>query len=203
MERLPRPAPAEPLPFAEQWLAEAAARDTKNPWAMALATASAEGRPSVRFVLLKSLSMTGGFIVFYTNYGSRKAIELDANAAAAGAIYWPEAGRQLRFEGRIERSPAAESDAYFATRPRLSQLNAWASEQSRPIAAPEEMSERLAARADEFAGTAGVPRPPGWGGYRLHLEAVEFWLEGTDRFHERLRYEAGPGGGWLSTWLQP
>lgn len=203
MVTLPRPAPAEPLSLAEQWLLEAEAAVTRNPWAMALATVSAEGRPSVRFVLLKALSKADGFIVFYTNYGSRKATELDASGTGAGALYWPNTGRQLRFEGRIERSPAAESDAYFATRPRLSQLNAWASEQSRPIEAPERMAERLAERSDEFGPAATIPRPPGWGGYRLFIDAIEFWIEGADRFHERLRYERGPTAKWSSTWLQP
>jgi pyridoxamine 5'-phosphate oxidase len=203
METLPRPAPTDPLPLAAQWLAEAEARVEKNPWAMALATTAASGAPSVRYVLLKALSADEGFIVFYTNYGSRKAAELDGSGRAAGALYWPDAGRQLRFEGTVERSPAAESDAYFATRPRLSQLNAWASEQSRPIAAPDDMDARLAEREAAFAGEENLPRPDGWGGYRLMLDAVEFWLEGADRFHERLRYGRDADSGWTSAWLQP
>jgi pyridoxamine 5'-phosphate oxidase len=197
------PRPEDPLPLAARWLADAEAGVLKNPWAMALATVSASGQPSLRYVLLKSLSVEQRYVVFYTNYGSRKAGELDAHARAAGALYWPDLGRQLRLEGRTERSPAAESDAYFASRARLSQLNAWASEQSRPIAAPEAMSASLAARTDEFAGRDPIPRPHHWGGYRLHLEAIEFWVEGADRFHERLRYECGRGGGWSSAWLQP
>ena len=202
METLPKPAPADPLPLAARWLAEAEARVPKNPWSMALASAAADGRPSVRYVLLKTLSAAGGFIVFYTSYGSRKAAELEARGLGAGALYWPDLGHQLRFEGRIERSPAAESDAYFAARPRMSQLNAWASEQSRPIDSPESMAARLERHRARFEGAA-VPRPPGWGGFRLHLEAVEFWVEGVDRFHERLRYERGAAGGWSSGWLQP
>jgi pyridoxamine 5'-phosphate oxidase len=197
------PAPENPLPLAARWLAEAQARVPRNPWAMALATVSAAGRPSLRYVLLKSLSTERGFIVFYTNYGSRKAAELDASGRAAGALYWPDAGRQLRIEGRTERSPAAESDDYFAERARLSQLNAWSSDQSRPIASPEAMSARLAARTAEFASRDPVPRPGHWGGYRLHLDAVEFWVEGADRFHERLRYERAQDGSWSSAWLQP
>jgi len=203
METLPRPAPADPLLLAEQWLATAAARVGKNPWAMALATTSPSGQPSVRYVLLKALSAADGFLVFYTNYGSRKAAELEAAGRAAGALYWPDAGRQLRFEGRIERSPAAESDAYFASRPRLSQLNAWASAQSQPIESPERLDARLAELEAHFAGLAALPRPDGWGGYRLYINAVEFWLEGADRFHERLRYVQAPDRNWSASWLQP
>ena len=203
MQALPRPAPADPLPLVQQWLTDAEARVEKNPWAMALATAAPSGEPSVRYVLLKALSVDEGCIVFYTNYGSRKAAELAANPHAAGALYWPESGRQLRFEGAVERSPAAESDAYFASRPRLSQLNAWASAQSRPIAAPDDMAARLAEREAAFAGAAALPRPEGWGGYRLCLRAIEFWIEGADRFHERLQYTRGPDRNWTSDWLQP
>jgi pyridoxamine 5'-phosphate oxidase len=203
METLPRPAPRDPLPFARRWLDEAASGAPKNPWAMALGTVSAEGRPSVRYVLLKALSESEGFIVFYTNYASRKARELEATGHAAAVLYWPETGRQLRFEGRISRSPAAESDAYFASRPRASQLNAWASEQSRPLGSPDAMAGQLEAAAGRFPDGATIPRPGGWGGYRLLIEAVEFWVEGQDRFHERLRYERGARGDWSKTWLQP
>jgi pyridoxamine 5'-phosphate oxidase len=203
IEMLPRPAPADPLPLAQAWLDDAVARIVSNPWAMALATTAATGRPSVRYVLLKSLSKTQGFLVFYTNYSSRKAVELDTAGHAAGVLYWPETGRQLRFEGRVERSPAGESDAYFASRPRQSQLNAWASQQSQPIASPDLMRDHLAKQAAAFAGTVSLPRPDRWGGYRLHIDAIEFWTEGTDRFHERLRYERAAGRHWSSDWLQP
>jgi pyridoxamine 5'-phosphate oxidase len=202
MEALPRPAPSDPLPLARRWLDEAAAGRSKNPWAMALASVSAGGRPSVRYVLLKALSETGGFIVFYTNYGSRKALELESTRVAAAALYWPETGRQLRLEGVIERSPAAESDAYFATRPRASQLNALASAQSRPAASPEDVGRRIEAEARRFEREPAIPRPDGWGGYRMLIEALEFWLEGTDRCHERLRYERAAGR-WSAVWLQP
>ena len=195
--------PEDPLPLAARWLADAAARVPKNPWAMALATVSAEGRPTLRYVLLKSLSTADGYVVFYTNYGSRKAGELDVSGRAAAALYWPDAGRQLRLEGRAERSPEAESDAYFATRTRMSQLNAWASEQSRAIESPDAMRARLKARDAEFAGRDSIPRPRYWGGYRLHLDAIEFWVEGADRFHERLRYDRDARGAWSSSWLQP
>ena len=170
---------------------------------MALATVSPEGRPSLRYVLLKSLSTSQGYAVFYTNYGSRKAAELQANARAAGALYWRDLGRQLRLEGRAERSPESESDAYFASRARLSQLNAWASEQSQPMASPAAMSAQLESRTAEFARRDPIPRPLHWGGYRLQLDAIEFWVEGSDRFHERLRYERSRDDAWTSRWLQP
>lgn len=203
MESLPNPAPDDPLPFAQQWLDEAAATVPTNPWAMALATVAPDGRPSVRYVLLKNLSAAEGFLVFFTNYRSRKAAELDAAAAAAGTFYWPDAGRQLRFEGRIERSPESESDAYFASRPRASQLNAWASEQSHPIDSPASMTAQLEARKTEFADRSQIPRPAEWGGYRLIVETVELWVAGDDRFHQRLHYQRLPDHTWSSTWLQP
>jgi pyridoxamine 5'-phosphate oxidase len=203
MESLPRPAPEDPLPLARRWLSDAEASVPKNPWAMALASVSATGRPSVRYVLLKALVVSEGFVVFYTNYGSRKAAELEVAGAAAGALYWSDLGRQLRLEGRIERSPEPESDAYFASRPRSSQLNAWASDQSRAIDSPEAMTARLDQRRAEFADQAAVPRPDGWGGYRLRLDALEFWIEGRDRFHERLRYRRPDGESWSHCWLQP
>ena len=203
MSELPRPAPDDPLPLARQWLDEAERSVAKNPWAMALATVGAAGAPAVRYVLLKELSLAGGYIVFYTNYESRKAKELEATSAAAAVLYWPDPGRQLRLEGRIERSPAAESDGYFASRPRASQLNAWASEQSRPIASPELMDARIAALQAIFPDDAAIARPSSWGGYRLHIRAIEFWSEGQDRFHERLRFERQQGGDWSSAWLQP
>ena len=195
--------PGDPLPLAASWLADAEVRVAKNPWAMALATVSAAGRPSLRYVLLKSLSTDQGHVVFYTNYDSRKAAELEESGRAAGALYWPNLGRQLRLEGRAERSPEAESDAYFASRARPSQLNAWASEQSRPMTSLATLSAQLEARSAEFADRDPIPRPRHWGGYRLHLDAIEFWVEGADRFHERLRYERLRDGAWSSAWLQP
>jgi pyridoxamine 5'-phosphate oxidase len=203
MDSLPRTAPEDPLALARQWLSEAEARIDKNPWAMALATVASDGRVSVRYVLLKELSESEGHIVFYTNYGSRKASELDTAGRAAGSLYWPDPGRQLRLEGTVERSPAEESDRYFASRPRASQLNAWASEQSRPIDSPDSITDRLASCEKRFDDQPQIPRPSVWGGYRLRLDTIEFWVEGQDRFHERLCYRRNPDGSWASTWLQP
>jgi pyridoxamine 5'-phosphate oxidase len=203
MPSLPEPAPSNPLPLVEQWLLDPKDGARKNPWAMALATVASDGRPSVRYVLLKHFSAGGGFLVFHTNYSSRKAAELEACPRAAAVLYWADLGRQLRFEGRVERSPAAESDAYFASRPRLSQLNAWASRQSERIESTAAMRSRVENHEIEFQGQASIPRPVHWGGYRLMIEALELWVEGNDRFHERLRYERGPTGAWSHAYLQP
>jgi pyridoxamine 5'-phosphate oxidase len=138
-------------------------------------------------VLLKELAPLG-YAVFYTNYGSRKGLELAATGRAAAVLYWHELGRQVRFEGPVVRSPPAESDRYFASRPLPSQVNAWSSEQSRPLTDAVVLEERA---ANVFATKTGdtLPRPEFWGGFRLWLDAVELWVEGENRFHERVRYE--------------
>ena len=203
--------PDEPLALARRWLDDAVETGGYNPWAMALSTVDAEGRPACRFVLLKGFDTRLGFAVFYTNYLSRKAHELDATGWAAASLYWPPAGRQLRLEGRVTRSPDAESDAYFASRPRASQLNAWVSAQSHPLSAVG-LEPVLASFEGKFPEDTEVPRPPGWGGYRIWLDSVEFWVEGAARFHERVRYtrdirDDGAGGFAGSDWqhvrLQP
>jgi pyridoxamine 5'-phosphate oxidase len=210
----PTPAPDDPLPLARDWLEAAARSSQRNPSAMALATAAPEHGPSVRMVLLKSLSVSRGYGVFYTHRNSRKGRELAANPRAAGVLYWEPLGRQLRLEGRIVRSPDAESDAYFASRPIGSQINAWVSAQSEPIAAFTDLDQRIEAKTREMKGTMSLPRPPHWGGYRLWFDAVEFWVEGRDRFHERVRYERAldmpnddeselRAGNWNHRLLQP
>lgn len=209
MSSLLIPPPDDPVRTAAQWLGEAEALGRRNANAMALASADAAGRPSVRMVLLKELAPLG-YAVFYTNYGSRKGGELLTTGRAAAVLYWHELGRQVRFEGPVVRSPDAESDAYFASRPTLSQVNAWSSEQSRPLADPAALEERAAKVA---AGKgASLPRPDFWGGFRLWLEAVELWVEGENRFHERVRYErqlaardahAFSAGRWTAQRLQP
>jgi pyridoxamine 5'-phosphate oxidase len=217
-ERLPNPIPDDPLPLVRQWLDRSAGSSRRNPHAMALATAAGDGSPSVRLVLLKGFSVAEGYAVFYTHYGSRKAAELEASGRAAAVLYWDDLGRQLRFEGRVLRSPAAESDAYYATRPWLSQLNAWTSEQSKPLADPADLQIKAAQKAHELgfdvdasAPLGPLPRPAFWGGFRLWLERIEFWVEGASRFHERLYYTreltaAGAnyrGGSWSHVRLQP
>lgn len=210
MTALPEPLPMEPLGLVARWLDEAAALELRNPHALAIATVAATGRPSLRFVLLKHFDANAGYAVFYTNYGSRKAGEMASNERVAAAMYWEALGRQLRFEGRALRSPPEESDAYFASRPRGSQLNAWASAQSRPRE-PGRLERRLDEVSRRFDANAPIPRPPFWGGYRLWLTAVELWCEGHDRFHDRARFEreltaGGDGftaGAWTQTRLQP
>jgi pyridoxamine 5'-phosphate oxidase len=181
------PPPEDPVHAAAQWLSEAEALRRRNANAMALACADSAGRPSVRMVLLKALAPLG-YAVFYTNYGSRKGSELAATGRAAAVLYWHELGRQVRFEGLVVRSPPAESDEYFASRPLPSQVNAWSSEQSRPLADPAALEERAAKVVATKRGDQ-LPRPEFWGGFRLWLEALELWVEGDDRFHERVRYE--------------
>jgi pyridoxamine 5'-phosphate oxidase len=215
MRSLPDPPPEDPLPLVVQWLADAT-RDAgqRNPGAMALATADGDGRPAVRMVLLKSVSAEHGYGVFYTNGRSRKGRELDANPRAAGALYWEPLGRQLRLEGRVVRSPDPESDAYYASRPVGSQVNAWVSRQSAPLTTFAELQRRIDEKKRELASLGRIPRPPFWSGYRLWFDSIEFWVEGPDRFHERVRYEralSGPeleptapvAGAWRHELLQP
>lgn len=173
-----------------------------EPWgatAAVLATADARGRPSARVVLVKEVEPDG--LYFYTNERSRKAIELAANPFAALCFYWPSERAQFRFEGPVEKASPARSDAYFAGRPRGSQLGAWASEQSRPLASREELEARVREFDARYANQP-VPRPPHWGGYRLIPERVEHWIEGPHRLHDRFLYER-TAAGWSVVRLFP
>ena len=166
---------------------------------VALATADAEGRPSVRMVLLRGADERG--FVFHTNYNSRKAGELAANPHAALCFHWPTLEEQIRVEGRIERLPSSESDAYFATRPRGSQLGAWASEQSMVLPSRESLEEQYRAIERRFEGSP-IPRPPFWGGFRLVPARIEFWFGRPDRLHDRLSYTR-EADGWRIERLYP
>ena len=167
---------------------------------MALATATADGAPSVRMVLLKGFDERG--LVFYSHHTSRKGRELEANPQAALLFHWSPLGRQVRVEGRVERVPEEESDAYFATRPRDAQIGACASRQSEPLESRAELDERLAEVRGEV-GEAPVPRPATWGGFRLVPEAWEFWQHRASRLHDRFRYTSDPSGGWRIERLFP
>lgn len=200
---LPPTPPEEPVRLARDWLADAAERaGQRHPNAFSLATADRHGRPSARMVLLKDISLSHGYAVFHTNYRSRKGAELDSRADAAAVFHWDRLGRQIRLEGPAVRCPGEESDAYFATRPWQSRLNAWVSDQSHPLDDPAELAERARRKAKDFnlpdpagaespeeSADAALRRPHFWGGYRLWFMAVEFWTEGPDRFHDRVRYE--------------
>ncbi|HWL32883.1 MAG TPA: pyridoxamine 5'-phosphate oxidase [Gaiellaceae bacterium] len=188
----------DPLRQFGRWFEDARDAGLHAPEAMALATATVDGRPSARMVLLKAADERG--FAFHTNYESRKGVELAANPQAALLFHWQRLGRQVRIEGRVERVTAEESEAYFHTRPVGSRLAAWASPQSRPLADRAEL-ERLYAEAVERFGE-DAPLPPHWGGLRLVPDAYEFWQHGDDRLHDRIRYERDVTG-WAKIRLAP
>jgi pyridoxamine 5'-phosphate oxidase len=189
----------DPLRQFERWFEEAAGA-VRVPEAMALATAAADGAPSVRMVLLKRFDADG--LVFHTNYESRKGLELEANPRAAALLYWDPLGRQVRVEGPVERAARTESEEYFRTRPRVAQLGAAVSRQSREIGSRDELEARRDALEHELGGR-DVPPPDWWGGYVLRPESWEFWQHREDRFHDRLRYRRADDGGWRIERLQP
>jgi pyridoxamine 5'-phosphate oxidase len=189
----------DPLKQFTVWMAQAREVET-DPTAMTLATAGADGRPSARIVLLKGIDDRG--FVFYTNYESRKGRELAANAYASLVFYWPSVNRQVRIVGAVEQVSAAESDAYFASRPPDSRLAASISPQSDPIAHREALDAAFA-QAQVRHPDGRVPRPPFWGGYRVLPEEIEFWQGRESRLHDRLRYRRTPQGGWIRDRLAP
>jgi pyridoxamine 5'-phosphate oxidase len=189
----------DPIQLFGRWLDDALEAGLHEPNAMVLTTVSAAGAPASRIVLLKALRH--GAFVFFTNYDSRKGTELDANAACALLFPWHPLERQVRVEGRAQRLPASESDAYFATRPRPSQLGAWASPQSEVVpdrAALERRYEQVSAR---FGG-GPVPRPESWGGFAVTPDSMELWQGRTGRMHDRLRYRRTTDG-WTTERLAP
>jgi pyridoxamine 5'-phosphate oxidase len=188
-----------PLDRFQEWVREAEQAGVEVPEAMTLATADREGVPSARMLLLKSAGEDG--FVFYSGYASRKGGELDENPRAALVFYWRPLGKQVRIEGPVERVSKAESAVYFATRPRGSQLAAWASQQSRPLASREELERRYAELEREYEGRE-VPLPPHWGGFRLRPEAIEFCQHRENRLHDRTRYTRGREG-WRAERLAP
>ncbi len=188
--------PEDPLPLLERWLRLAEERRVREPRALALATADAEGRPSSRILLLKQATP---FLVFAGSYESRKGRDLAANPRAAGTLYWRETLQQISIEGPVRRLSEAESDALFAERPQAAQATAVASRQGEPLSAPAELRREAAAVAAE-AGP--LTRPPHWGGYRLDPDLIEFWHGSPDRLHRRLLY-VRTGGTWRHRRLQP
>jgi pyridoxamine 5'-phosphate oxidase len=191
--------PDDPFSAFETWLADARRVELNDPNAMTLATATPEGRPSARIVLLKGVDR-GGF-VFYTNTHSRKGGELAANPFAALLFHWKTLGRQIRIEGPVEPVDELEADAYFGSRPRESRLGAWASDQSRPLPDRTELIGRLLDLHDQYPGDA-IPRPPHWSGFRVRPERFEFWQDMPFRLHDRTVY-AVQDGTWQVTKLYP
>jgi len=189
----------DPIAQFARWYGEAQVTEKPLPDAVALATATPAGHPSLRMVLLKGFDAHG--FVFYTNFRSRKGRELARNPRAALLFYWGEIGRQVRIDGRVEKLMARESDEYFATRPRGSQLSAWASPQSALVAGRGLLERRFAAFARKYPDA--VPRPPQWGGYRLVPVAFEFWQGREDRLHDRILYRRVYGGRWRIERLAP
>lgn len=189
----------DPLRLFQEWFAEARDREKSDATAMALATADATGRPAVRMVLIKQADARG--FVFYTNLASPKAEALRANPRAELCFHWPVLERQVRIFGSVESVEDREADAYFATRPRLSQLGAWASHQSKPMNGRYEL-EQAVARATVRHGVGAVPRPPFWSGFRVVPEQIEFWHQKPFRHHDRQRFTR-VNGAWRHEWLFP
>lgn len=190
---------AHPVVQFKQWLDDATRAEEPEPTAMSLATADAQGNPSVRMVLLKHADEAG--FVFYTNLGSPKSSDLSARPRASLCFYWGKLGRQVRLTGPTTPVTDAEADAYFATRPRLSQLGAWASKQSTPMGGYYDLEKACAALALRYH-VGAVPRPPFWSGFRLAPESVEFWLAKPFRRHERILHTLKDGT-WTEQWLFP
>jgi pyridoxamine 5'-phosphate oxidase len=192
-------ADTDPFQLFDEWFAEARTSEPNDPDAMALASATPDGRPSVRMVLLKDFG-PGGF-TFYTNLDSRKGAEIAANPRAALLFHWKSLRRQVRVEGPLEQVSDTEADAYFASRSRDSQLGAWASFQSRPLDSRATFEKRFEEAARRFDGEA-VPRPARWSGFRLKPELFEFWSDRPHRLHERRTFTPAPAG-WLEGLLYP
>lgn len=189
----------DPLALFADWLAEAEAKELNDPNGVALATVGEDGMPSLRMVLLKGYDAEG--FVFYTNLESRKGRQLLAHPKAALLFHWKSLRRQVRIEGEVTRVSEAEADAYFASRPKQSQIGAWASQQSRPLESRFELEKRVALYAAKYA-LGSVPRPDYWSGFRIHPRLMEFWQDGAFRLHDRLVYHRAPNG-WRTERLYP
>ncbi len=190
-----------PIVQFEKWFKEVQAIDNKEPNAMTLATSTVDGRPSARIVLLKEVSDAG--FVFYTNYTSRKAQDLETNPQCALTFYWSALERQVRVEGQARHVTQAESEAYFRTRPKGSQLGAWASHQSKVVASRDVLDAKLSDLESKYAGQEDIPLPEFWGGYRVVPDRVEFWQGRPNRMHDRIRYRRKGETEWVIDRLSP
>ena len=193
-------ATADPISLFAAWLGEAEASEPNDPNAMALATVDGDGMPDVRMVLLKEHDAKG--FVFFTNFESAKGRELAANPKAALCFHWKSLSRQVRVRGPVTEVTAEEADAYFASRPRLSRIGAWASQQSRPLESRFALEKAVATFTAKYA-IGEVPRPPYWSGFRLAPVEIEFWQSGAFRLHDRVRFTRGADGAWEKTRLYP
>ncbi len=190
----------DPFALFQRWMAEAEASEPSDANAMTVTTVGEGGRPSARTVLLKGADPRG--YVFYTNTHSQKGGELATHPAISLLFYWKSLGRQIRIEGVAEPVTAAEADAYYATRPRISRLGAWASDQSRPLSGRAELENRLRHFEEKFPGE-DIPRPPHWSGYRVLPDRFEFWQNMAFRLHDRTVFTLAAGGGWTRGHLFP
>ncbi|NDR56490.1 pyridoxamine 5'-phosphate oxidase [Aliiruegeria sabulilitoris] len=189
----------DPFELARKWLAEAEASEPNDPNAIALSTVDSDGMPNARMVLLKEIEDDA--FVFYTNYGSTKAAELEQAGKAAFVMHWKSLRRQVRVRGHVVREESSKADAYFASRSLKSRLGAWASQQSQPLASRSALMAEVA-RVTARYGT-NPPRPPFWGGYRLRPVEIEFWADGAFRLHDRFRWSDDGQGGWRVERLSP
>lgn len=190
-----------PIVQFEKWFLDSQAIENKEPNAMTLATVTAEGKPSARIVLLKEVSDAG--FVFYTNYTSPKAHDLETNPSCALTFYWSELERQVRVEGKAVRVDRQQSEAYFRSRPRGSKLGAWASHQSQPISGREVLESKLSELEARYAGIEEIPAPEFWGGYCVVPISMEFWQGRPNRLHDRIRYRRNGETGWIIERLSP